>query len=81
MLINLLTGLPTMVLCLMLQALLLVGVMRYYGRHGEQINNPSYCSSLAVISAVMLLLVVGNLAQVAIWANSRASMRLCIIRR
>ena len=68
MLINLVLGLPTMVACLLLQAMLLVWVMRYYGRHRDQINNPSYWSSLAVISGVMLLLVIGNLAQVAIWA-------------
>jgi len=68
MLMNLLTGLPTMVLCLLLQALLLVRVMHYYYSHREQIDNPSYWSSLAVVSGVMLLLVIGNLAQVAIWA-------------
>lgn len=68
MLINLVLGLPTMVACLLLQAMLLVWVIRYYGRHRDQINNPSFRSSLAVISGVMLLLVIGNLAQVAIWA-------------
>ena len=68
MLINLVLGLPTMVACLLLQAMLLVWVMRYYGRHRDQTNNPSYWSSPAVISGVMLLLVIGNLTQVAIWA-------------
>jgi len=68
MLINLLMGLPTMVVCLLLQALLLARVIHYYGRHRKQIATPSYWSTLAVVSGVMLLLVIGNLAQVAIWA-------------
>ena len=68
MLINLLMGLPTMVVCLLLQALLLVKVIHYYGSHRELIDSPSFWSSLAVVSMVMLLLVIGNLAQVSIWA-------------
>ena len=68
MLMNLLLGLPTMVLCLLLQALLLVLVIRYYARNEYLVSNPSFWSSLAVIKGVMLLLVIGNLCQVAIWA-------------
>jgi len=65
---NLLMGLPTMVVCLLLQALLLVRVIHYYRHRREQISSPSFGSTLAVVSVVMLLLVIGNLAQVAIWA-------------
>lgn len=68
MLMNLLLGLPVMVLCLLLQSLLLVAAMRYYGRRNYLVNNPSFMSSLAVVIGVMLLLVIGNLSQVAIWA-------------
>jgi hypothetical protein len=68
MLMNLLFGLPTMVLCLLLQALLFAQVIRYYSRSEYLLNNPSFWSSLVVIKGVMLLLVAGNLAQVAIWA-------------
>lgn len=68
MLINLLLGLPTMVLCLFLQSLLFTLVLHYYLRNEYLLNNPSFWSSLAVIKGVMLLLVIGNLAQVAIWA-------------
>ena len=68
MLINLLIGLPTMVLCLLLQALLLLMVIHYYRRRRETIASPSLWSSLAVVSMVMVLLVIGNLAQIAIWA-------------
>lgn len=68
MLIDLLLGLPAMVLCLFLQSLLLLAAMRYYRRHEHLVNNPSFWSSLAVIKSIMLLLVIGNLAQMAIWA-------------
>jgi hypothetical protein len=69
MLTNLLIGLPTMVVCLLLQALLLLMVIHYYRHHREHIDSPSLWSSLAVVSMVMVLLVIGNLAQIAIWAS------------
>lgn len=68
MLINLLLGLPTMVLCLFLQSLLVIVALRYYSRHSSKVNNPSFVSGLVVVNGVMLLLVIGNLIQVAIWA-------------
>ena len=68
MLGNLLLGMPVMVLCLMLQSLLVVAALRYYQRHGYLVDNSSLWSSLVVINAVMLLLVVGNLGQIAVWA-------------
>ena len=68
MLDNFLLGLPTMVLCLMLQTVLLVFAVRYYHRNEYLVNNASLWSSLVVINGVMLLLVIGNLGQIAIWA-------------
>jgi hypothetical protein len=68
MLMNLLLGLTTMALCLLLQSLLLASVVRYYSRHEYLVNSPSFLASLMVISIVMLMLVIGNLAQVGIWA-------------
>jgi len=68
MLINLSFGLLTMVLCLFLQSLLFVVAFQYYGRHEGQLSTPSFWSSLAVINSVMLLLLVGNLIQIGIWA-------------
>jgi hypothetical protein len=68
MLMNLLFGLSTMVLCLLLQAWLVVKALRYYVNHDHDIRSPSLWSSLMKVSSVMLILVVGNLAQVAIWA-------------
>ena len=68
MLTNLLLGLPTMVLCLMLQIALLVVVIRYYLKRQNRVNMASLWPSLLVINGVMLLLVIGNLGQIAIWA-------------
>ena len=68
MLTNLLLGLATMVICLLLQALIIVAAVRYYYAREYLVNNPSFWSSLSVIKGVLLLLVVGNLVQMAIWA-------------
>ena len=68
MLINLALGLSTIVLCLFLQSVLLLVAMRYYSRHTSLINSPSFWTSMMVIKSVMLMLVFGNLMQVAIWA-------------
>jgi len=68
MLTNFLLGLPTMVLCLMLQTVLLVVVVRYFYNHSDILDSGSLWSSLLVINGVMLLLVIGNLGQIAIWA-------------
>lgn len=68
MLTNFLLGLPTMVLCLMLQTVLLVVVIRYFYNHSDILDSGSLWSSLLVINGVMLLLVIGNLGQIAIWA-------------
>lgn len=68
MLLDLLIGLPTMALCLVLQSALLSIALRYYSRHGSLINSPSPWSTLVVLNGVMTLLVLGNLVQVTIWA-------------
>ena len=68
MLSNFLLGLPTMVICLLLQTLLLVIAARYYIRNYGAADHTSLTSSLVVINVVMILLVIGNLGQIAIWA-------------
>ncbi len=68
MLLNLLLGLSTMAACLLLQSLLFASAIRYYSRHDDLVQSPSFVASLVVISGVMLLLVVGNLIQIGIWA-------------
>ena len=68
MLMNLLWGLPMMALCLLFQSLLLITAIHYYSRHSYLVNSPSFMASLVVVNVVMLLLVVGNLVQVGLWA-------------
>ena len=65
---NLMIGLGTMALCLFFQAALLVVAMRYYASHHSLVSSPSSWSMLVVMLSVMTILVVGNLAQLMIWA-------------
>lgn len=67
MLINLLLGLSTMGLCLLLQSLLVVVAVRYYSQHSQMSKAASFTATLSAVNGVMLLLVIGNLMQVAIW--------------
>jgi hypothetical protein len=68
MLINLFYGMLVMAVCLLLQSLLLTAALRYYTHSQILMKNPSLWSTLFVINGVMMLLVLGNIAQVAIWA-------------
>jgi len=68
MLTNLLLGFFTISACLLLQSILLMAAMNYYRRHQYLVDSPSFVASLLVINSVLMLLVLGNLAQVAIWA-------------
>ena len=68
MLMNLLFGLSTMIACLLLQSVLIIAAIRYYRRREPWLINPSFWLNVAVITGVMLLLVIGNMAQVALWA-------------
>ena len=68
MLINMLLGMPTMILCLLTQSLLVIVALRYYSSREQWVNSSSFSSSMAAVSSVLLLLVIGNLVQVAIWA-------------
>ena len=68
MISNFLLGLPTMVLCLMLQTMWLVIAFRYFSQRQYLLKPGSLVSSLMLVNGVMLLLVIGNLGQIAIWA-------------
>lgn len=68
MLINMLLGLPTMVICLLLQVMWLIMMIRYYAARRDRMDNDSIWPGLLLISMVTMILVLGNLAQVAIWA-------------
>ena len=65
---NLLLGLPTMVACLLLQALLISTAIRYYRERRHLVKAHSFWRTTGVITGVMVLLTLGNLAQVAVWA-------------
>ena len=68
MLVNLSYGLPTMVLCLLFQVMLLIYTFRYYLDHQDWMKRSSVWPHFLLISIVMLLLVIGNLGQIAIWS-------------
>ena len=68
MLMILFLGFSTMIACLLLQSVLVIAAIRYYRRHDPWVRSPSLWSSVAIITGVMLLLVIGNMAQVALWA-------------
>ncbi|MBV1915909.1 MAG: two pore domain potassium channel family protein [Pseudomonadales bacterium] len=68
MLLNIFIGSAIMVLCLMLQIVLIIATFRYYVRHRNLINHNSPWKDLRLLSIVMLLLVLGNVGQIAIWA-------------
>ena len=64
---NLLIGLPTMALGLLVQAALFAYTIRRYGRHQRSRTRvPTFWSSFVIITAVMVLLVLGTVLQVAI---------------
>ncbi|MET0066570.1 MAG: ion channel [Candidatus Thiodiazotropha sp.] len=69
MLLNLILGLSTMVLCLFLQSVLLIVVLRYYAREKSQREETRFWTNMMLVKSVMLILVAGNLGQVGIWAS------------
>jgi len=68
MLYNLAVGMPTMLLCLALQVLVFVYAIRRFGKRSRQRETVELWSSLRLISTLMVILVIGNLAQIVIWA-------------
>jgi hypothetical protein len=65
---NLLLGLPTMVACLLLQALLISATIGYYKQREHRLSGGSFWMTTGVLTGVMILLTAGNLAQIAVWA-------------
>ena len=69
MLLNLLTGLPVMLLCLVLQAIFVGFSLRYYARFNLlQENRSSQWVDILLLSTAMLLMLLSNLTQMVIWA-------------
>ncbi|BAO44033.1 potassium channel family protein [Thiolapillus brandeum] len=67
MLINLLMGLSIMLICLGLQIILLLAVIRHYQRRQQRKPARSFSANLSAAGSIMLLLVLGNLIQIGIW--------------
>ena len=68
MLMNILIGLSTMATCLVLQSWLIVVALRYYVRHPVMGDEPTSRQIFATLNAVMVVLVLGNCAQLTVWA-------------
>lgn len=69
MLMNLLIGLPVTVLCLLLQAVTVGFSLRHYVNYRNNLSRPSVHSTILILSVVMLLMLLGNILQMAIWAE------------
>ena len=69
MLINLLLGLVTMVCCLALQVVPLVLVLSAYKERVESVLSAGAAARLLFLARLMLVLVIGNIVQVMIWAG------------
>ena len=61
-------GFTAMVLCLVVQGFLLIMATRYYFGHLNWVKTSSRAKAMMLIAQVMLILVLGNLLQGAIWA-------------
>lgn len=69
MLDNIVTGLAVMIICLFLQSLLLMLSIEFYQKYQHWVVKPGFGRKLLLINAIMLLLVVGNILQVSVWAS------------
>ncbi len=68
MLINILLGLGTMIVCLLLQGILVVAALRFFARRADRVSD-TFLAAMRVTAGLMLILIAGNLAQVAAWAG------------
>lgn len=73
MLLNLLVGLPVMLLCLVMEAVFVTLCLRYYTSHYQRFKDAgrsrkSLALNILLLGIVMLLMLLGNFAQMIIWA-------------
>ena len=68
MILGMLVGFAAMVLCLLVQGYLLIKAARYYFGHLNWVRESTRTKTMLLIAQVMLILVLGNLLQGAIWA-------------
>lgn len=69
MLSNLALGIPVMILCLLLQAALLIPVMRFYSRHRNVALKETFGAAVMVLATIMVALVIGNMLQITLWGG------------
>ncbi|MFZ3203410.1 MAG: potassium channel family protein [Pseudomonas sp.] len=71
--LNLLVGLPVMLLCLVMEAIFVTLCLRYYAGHYKRFKDAgrsrtSLALNILLLGMVMLLMLLGNFAQMIIWA-------------
>ena len=66
---NLLFGLVTMIVCLAIQAFLVVVSIQIYANHRQLAASPTLVGTFVLICAIMLVLVAGNFLQISLWAG------------
>jgi hypothetical protein len=69
MLLNLLAGLPVMLFCLLLQAIFVTICLRHYVHFRHAQPAESQWLNILLLSMVMLLMLLSNFVQIAIWAT------------
>ncbi len=67
MLTNLFLGLTTMTVCLLLQGVLVVAALRYFARRQDRVHS-AFLAAMRVTAGLMLILILGNVAQFTAWA-------------
>ena len=66
---NLLWGLACMIICLLIQAFLVASVVEFYVRRQRFLAVQSFFRTQVFVIVVMVVLVIGNFIQIAIWAT------------
>jgi hypothetical protein len=70
MLRNILVGLPVMLMCLTLQATFVTICLRRYQRfRASQSERPTRFADMVLLSIVMLLMLLANVLQIAVWGG------------
>jgi voltage-gated potassium channel Kch len=74
MLLNLLVGLPVMLLCLVMEAIFVTLCLRFYASHYQRFkdggrSHKTLALDILLLGIVMLLMLLGNFAQMLIWAT------------
>jgi hypothetical protein len=66
---GLLTGLPVMILCLVIEAIFVTRCLRFYARNLHARRRFAKLDDVLLLTVVMTYMLVGNFAQTAVWAS------------